>query len=514
MNIFKWLTGRAGKMALSAAQAVGLSAVVGVAGIAAWQYLDSPADNTAFNPAAQYDPGEVVYVAGASGGTYGANGEVESAFRAKPSKAIEMTEKMTLAQKQAQAMEDDVIPSVSVSPTPSAYQMGATEGLGMNANDGKGEGLDGNPLAAIQGTMSGMKDVISRAQAQAQAQAGAQNPEEKPGKATLASAKRTSAGSSSAGRGQAFNSSFVIQNSGKNTGSRAVAGAGSPEEVGNIFASAQAQANRTVEGMQMRSRSNFGPGNNSLGADKDLSVGDARSSKEGKDLVFIQKRSADAARNRNRSANEGSRAFLASTKVSGGMRIVGDTVAIGQGQGSKDFDNVNEANLRGIGKWTQSAVDEATLRRIDRQNLQKWLWKAIATCLAAMIAIPLLRKIPIWGTVLAVVAMLAALAVAAMAIVKGGQFAHKWGGSGMSTAVIIVGGLMAAGVVVSFIKHDAFAQFYKFIGEKLGLSGASETAASGGASGASGASGATGGSQLAGSSAFQAGVPGAPPPVA
>lgn len=509
MNIFKWLTGRAGKMALSAAQAVGLSAVVGVAGIAAWQYLDSPADNTAFNPAAQYDPGEVVYVAGASGGTYGANGEVESAFRAKPSKAIEMTEKMTLAQKQAQAMEDDVIPSVSVSPTPSAYQMGATEGLGMNANDGKGEGLDGNPLAAIQGTMSGMKDVISRAQAQAQAQAGAQNPEEKPGKATLASAKRTGAGSAGAGHGQAFNSSFVIQNSGKNTGSRAVAGAGSPEEVGNIFASAQAQANRTVEGMQMRSRSNFGPGNNSLGADKELSVGDARSSKEGKDLVFIQKRSADAARNRNRSANEGSRAFLASTKVSGGMRIVGDTVAIGQGQGSKDFDNVNEANLRGIGKWTQSAVDEATLRRIDRQNLQKWLWKAIATCLAAMIAIPLLKH-SFWGWFAAIALTVVALATAAMAIVKAGQFANKWGGSGMSTAVIIVGGLMAAGVAMAWIFRGAFKEFYQSIGEKLGLSGASETATSGGTGGAGG-SGGTGG-MMAGSPDYQAGVPGAPPP--
>lgn len=508
MNIFKWLTGRAGKMALSAAQAVGLSAVVGVAGIAAWQYLDTPSDNTAFNPAAQYDPGEVVYVAGASGGSYGANGEVESAFRAKPSKAIEMTEKMTLAQKQAQAMEDDVIPSVSVSPTPSAYQMGATEGLGMNANDGKGERLDGNPLAAIQGTMNGMKDVISRAQEQAQAQANAQG--EKPGAPTLASAKRTSAGSSNAGHGQAFNSSFVIQDSGKSASSRAAAAAGSPEEAGNIFASAQAQANRTVEGMQMRSRSNFGPGNNSLGTDKDLSVGDARSSKEGKDLVFIQKRSADAARNRNRSANEGSRAFLASTKVSGGMRIVGDTVAIGQGQGSKDFDNVHEANLRGIGSWTSSAVDEATQRMIDRQNLQKWLWKAIATCLAAMIAIPLLKKIPLWGTILAVAVMVAALAVAATAIVKGGQFAHKWGGSGMSTAVIIVGGLMAAGVAVSFILHNAFAKFYKLIGQKLGLSGASEAAASGGAGGAGGAAG---GSQLAGSSAFQAGVPGAPPPI-
>lgn len=469
MNIFKWLTGRAGKMALSAAQAVGLSAVVGVAGIAAWQYLDTPSDNTAFNPAAQYDPGEVVYVAGASGGSYGANGEVESAFRAKPSKAIEMTEKMTLAQKQAQAMEDDVIPSVSVSPTPSAYQMGATEGLGMNANDGKGERLDGNPLAAIQGTMNGMKDVISRAQEQAQAQANAQG--EKPGAPTLASAKRTSAGSSNAGHGQAFNSSFVIQDSGKSASSRAAAAAGSPEEAGNIFASAQAQANRTVEGMQMRSRSNFGPGNNSLGADKDLSVGDARSSKEGRDLVFIQKRSADAARNRNRSANEGSRAFLASTKVSGGMRIVGDTVAIGQGQGSKDFDNVNEANLRGIGKWTQSAVDEATQRRIDRQNLQKWLWKAIATCLAAMIAIPLLKK-SFWGIFAAIAISVAALVTAAMAFVKGAQFAHKWGGSGMSTTVMIVGGLMAAGVAMAWIFRGAFKEFYKSIGEKLGLKGA------------------------------------------
>ena len=66
---------------------------------------------------------------------------------------------------------------------------------------------------------------------------------------------------------------------------------------------------------------------------------------------------------------------------------------------------------------------------------------------------------------------------------------------------------MAAGVAVSFILHNAFAKFYKLIGQKLGLSGASASSASGGAGGAAG------GSQLAGSSAFQAGVPGAPPPI-
>ena len=98
MNIFKWL-GKSGKIALSTAQAVGLSAVIGVAGIAAWQYLDAPSDNTAFNLGGQYNPGEVVYVAGANGGSYGANGEVQSSFLATPSKAIEMTEKMALAQR-------------------------------------------------------------------------------------------------------------------------------------------------------------------------------------------------------------------------------------------------------------------------------------------------------------------------------------------------------------------------------------------------------------------------------
>ena len=69
---------------------------------------------------------------------------------------------------------------------------------------------------------------------------------------------------------------------------------------------------------------------------------------------------------------------------------------------------------------------------------------------------------------------------------------------------------MAAGVAMAWIFRGAFAKFYSSIGKSLGLSGASEAAASGGAGGAGGAAG---GSQLAGSSAFQAGVPGAPPPI-
>ena len=124
--------------------------------------------------------------------------------------------------------------------------------------------------------------------------------------------------------------------------------------------------------------------------------------------------------------------------------------------------------MRGIGKWTQSAVNEATLRRIDRQNLQKWLWRAIGICLAAMLAIPFLKH-SFWGVFAAVALSVAALAVAAMAIVKAGQFANKWGGSGMSTTVMIVGGLMVAGVAASWVLRYAAKDFLAEASKTLGL---------------------------------------------
>ena len=93
-----------------------------------------------------------------------------------------------------------------------------------------------------------------------------------------------------------------------------------------------------------------------------------------------------------------------------------------------------------------------------------------------MIAIPLLKH-SFWGWFAAIALTVVALATAAMAIVKAGQFANKWGGSGMSTAVIIVGGLMAAGVAMAWIFRGAFKEFYKSIGEQLGLKGADAASA-------------------------------------
>lgn len=466
MNIFKWLTSQSGKIALSAAQAVGLSAVVGVAGVAAFQYLDAPTDNTSFNLGGQYNPGEVVYVAGASGGSYGANGEVQSAFMATPSKAIEMTEKMTLAQKRAEEYDDSVVLSEPAPSNPQAYQMGGTEGLGMGANRANEEELKNNPMALAQQSLSGVTDAISRAQAQAQQQAAAaaNGQPQQGGAGALASANRDWGSSAatrglSGGGGNAFNSSFVVQDSGK--GGKGAAGAGavqSPDQVAKNFRN---QISSIQEGARLRARSNFGQ-NELLADGRDTSLGNARTSREGKDLEFIRKRSVDAAKNKNRAANEGSRAFLASTKISGGMTVVGDNVTTGQGQGSKDFEAATESQLRGIQSYATGNLDEEALqRKRARDNIRTWMWIAIPVALAAMVSIPIAIASSGWffGVGYALAAAIAAVALAPVITLLSisAKYANTYGGSSLSTWGMTIAGILTAGIGAAFIPGVGFA---------------------------------------------------------
>lgn len=485
MKIFKWLTDRGGKIALSAAQAVGLSAVVGVAGIAAWQFLDTPTDNTAFNLGGQHNRGEVVYVAGASGGTYGENGEIQSAFMATPSKAIEMTEKQALAQKQAEeAAESFTIPVDDVPSSPAlagAYQMGGSEGLGMGGNFANEEILKNNPMAFAQQSIAGVTDAITRAQAQAQgagqngtaAAAGGQQAGAAP---ALASASRDWGSSAatrglSGGGGTAFNSSFVVQDSQKGGGS--AASAGTPEQAARVMQQFQEQlAASGQEGQRLRAQANFG-GSQGLDPNWDATAAGFRNAREGKDLEFIRKRSADAAGNRNRAANEGARAFLASTKISGGLRVSGANVTTGQGQSSADFNGEYDSQLRAIQGWSTDSNVEAAQRQEDRNAMLKWMWTATAVALAAMIAIPLVKNITVFGVP---VGFWLALGIAALAtyacgkgFVEAAQYARRWGGSGMSTAIMAITPILTGGVWASFIWASAFKELYTSVGKKLGL---------------------------------------------
>lgn len=481
MNIFKWITGRAGKVALSAMQTVGLTAVVGVAGVAAWQYLDSPAEtNNTFTPAA-YDSGEVVYVAGANtsayaGGSYAGGGESQSSMQisANTLKRLERQEMSQLAAEEMAEYAPDYSASVASSAPTQAYQMGGTEGLGTGANVANEFDLKNNPMAAMQQSMAGVTDMISQAQAQAQQQAQAAAPGQAPaGAPALASASKNWGSSKATGgaAGNAFNSSFAVQDSGKNKGS--VSAADAAKQAGDVMASAQAQAARMMrEGSSMRARSSFG-NNSMIGDGRDASVQNSRTSKDGRDLDFIRRRSADAAKNKNRSAVEGARAFLASTKVSGGMMISSDNVTTGQGQGSKDFNQDYEANLRGIKSWNTNIASETDRRNKDRHSMQTWLWVAIGTAVAAAATIPFIKHITVLGIPVGLILALALAAVAtafcAVGFAKAMAYAKNYGSTGYSTAAMITTGVLIAGVWSSFFLSGAHKLITKHASTILGL---------------------------------------------
>lgn len=479
MNIFKWITGRAGKVALSAMQAVGLTAVVGVAGVAAWQYLDSPAEtNNTFTPAA-YDSGEVVYVAGANtgayaGGSYAGGGESQSSMQISTN-TLKRLERQEMSQRAAEEMAEyapDYSASVASSSPTQAYQMGGTEGLGTGANVANEFDLKNNPMAAMQQSMAGVTDMISQAQAQAQQQAQAAAPGQAPaGAPTLASASKNwgSSGATSGGSsGNVFNSSFAVQDSGKNKGS--VSAADAAKQAGDVMASAQAQAARMMrDGSSMRARSSFG-NNNMIGEGRDASVQNSRTSKDGRDLDFIRRRSADAAKNKNRSAVEGARAFLASTKISGGMMISSDNVTTGQGQGSKDFNQDYDANLRGIKTWSANMENKTAQRDKARHDMQTWFWVALGTAIAAAVAIPFLKHIKLFGVPIVALALAAvATAFCAVGFAKAMSFAKTYGKSSYSTMAMTLTGLSIAGVWSSFFLSGAHKVIAKHAFTILGM---------------------------------------------
>ena len=230
----------------------------------------------------------------------------------------------------------------------------------------------------------------------------------------------------------------------------------------------------------MRARSSFG--SDMMDGNLDAWAGNARDSKEANELKFITKRSADAAKNKNRAANEGARAFLASTKISGGMSVVGESVTTGQGQGSKDFAAPTDVKLNSVGAWSEDfdIIQEDRLK--DRNAMLSWMWGAFGVAIAAMIAIPLVKNITVLGIpvglILALIIAAAATAVCVVGFVKAQQYANKWGKDGMSVAIRVITPILTAGVWASFIWAGAFKELYTQVGEKLGLVGSKGAGAS------------------------------------
>lgn len=337
INLFK---NKTGKMALSAMQAVGLSAVVGVLGIAAWQMMGSSSD-PALNTVFSADDQEVIYVAGAGGGgyasgSYGVGGEVQSGIRARMSDDLRlMQQDAALAGKTDDGLADFERQEQQIQ----AYSLdGAAEGLGMGANAAKELGVDmGGSLENVQQQMSAVQAALA-AQQQAAAAAAEQAGE---GDAAQAAAQAALQGQNSRW-GMADG---MARASGSNLNSTPLQAGHSGEGQGvsssGVLGGAQSVAGvpgvgGPLEGITAgrRSTSSFGQTLKWQGGDESLR------------LASLQKQSADIAQNRNRSANEGARAFMSSERLSGGIYIDGEIVLQGNAS-SSDFSSDNALSALG-----------------------------------------------------------------------------------------------------------------------------------------------------------------------
>ena len=462
---------RSGKVALSALQAGGIAAVVGVAGLAAWQYIGGTGeDNTAYNPF-QQEAGEVVYVAGANSGSYErgsyyGNGVAEqnSSFNVS-AKALNRLDRQAQAEQAAREMAEEsssIQASSSASSDPlAAYETGGTEGLGMGANAVNDDGLasgGNNPMAAMAGSMGNIQNMIANAQQQAQAAAQGKAPGGEAaaaGAPTLASAqadwgsKFGSGGSGGSGGG----STFSIQDSGKNKNK----GGSTPGDVAQQMANIQAQAQSMLDGARIRGKSSFGNTEN-LGNNRDASIGKGRNTKGDVELEQIRKQSADIAANKDRTHNEGARPFLASTQLSGGVMVTKENFVANSSQGtSTDFNKSFSNTLGAIQKFGTETVDFNDNKLKDYARLfNLWIGIGIAT-IAAMILISAAMKGAAAGGPLAWVFYLIAGVVAFFALaacvnlcIAAGKYANKYGGSAFSTWAGISGIIFAIGIGASF----------------------------------------------------------------
>lgn len=202
----------------------------------------------------------------------------------------------------------------------------------------------------------------------------------------------------------------------------------------------------------------MGQGSANFGDPRSVRAGRGMQSGEGRTLSQIAKRSVEISRNAHRAANEGSRAFLASSRNSGGIALAsGETLS--EGTGSEDF---SAPTLGSIGKAEQTLKD-ATLRELQRkqhrQRLMRSMIALIFLTIPAMFAITALMHtartaVPFntWAAVAAIA--LGAIMIAAIGVFMADaiKYMKKWGGSGITTASMFVGPALAGLIAISYLK--------------------------------------------------------------
>lgn len=479
MNIFKLLWDRTGKMALSTMGAVGLSAAVGLAGVGAWQYLASSDTKNDTSFTFTQPSADVVYVAGAGSNPYQGGSEGSgSAIRTA------VSDDMRLMQRDAQLqVEREAAERASYRVTPAGNPLGGpTEGLGTGQNEANEMVVNSErALQSAQDKIAAISSQVNSAVTAATATKGAAPAAEgaepgKPAVPSLASAGRDWSkrpdGMASAS-GNVLNSAYA----------QSKGGAVNPADVTAGLSKVQGQLNTMKEGLNLRGKPNFG---NPMDGSKPSDIqGAVNGSKEGKELDLVRKRSAEIANNKNRAANEGTRAFLASVKNSGGISLTDEDYVTGDTASSEDFHTPTmNGRLNGLNSGMQQEEVEEADRRADRDNIMKWMYIAIPAAVVAMSVIGYcmmmfykLIKIPIYGWAAAAPFLIAAIAAFGLAMwpmmklmLASAQYNSAYGGApgkwGITIASVLIAGCGAAflGPVASWIGKKVLPIFTKWFG--------------------------------------------------
>ena len=208
---------------------------------------------------------------------------------------------------------------------------------------------------------------------------------------------------------------------------------------------------------------NAGAGTSSFGRDRDARGSGSRRNGSGKgELNDILKKSAEAAANKNASANEGGRAFLAGGRSSGGLSVDGSgTVGYGT---SSDLSSNTAKKLKAIGNRLSAEEAYQKEREAAHKRVQNIFWAMLAASVGLIVGISLV-KIP-WVKWLMVAGVVAAQATVITKVV---QFTHKYsdGGNAFTKLMVILAPVLVGAAVYSAIVPNAWGKIWTTIKTKF-----------------------------------------------
>ena len=209
----------------------------------------------------------------------------------------------------------------------------------------------------------------------------------------------------------------------------------------------------------------------------------SRTNQQKSELKDIAKRSADAASNAHRSANEGSRAFLAGSRNSGGIGV--EEAGEMETASSSDFANDNKRKLKAVGDWAQKQDEKAKKQAKDRKTLTWMFLGLIAATLAVIPSAFLLiangRRIMGFGGIAMIIAgcllVAGVVVLASLLIAKAANYTKEYQSTFLTVASYVVSA--AAYGAMAYTLAKAFTCAMPGKDEKIALDGFFKIAAGG-----------------------------------